>query len=43
MVFSELLFYSCYLCEEFNLNEDVADFLSNTYTDWYLPQSGEAV
>jgi|GEM_PF-1533165 hypothetical protein len=43
MKLSALLNYSCYLFEEFNLNEDVADFLSNTYTDWYLPQSGEAV
>ena len=43
MKLSALLNYSCYLFEEFNLNEDVADFLSNTYTDWYLPQTGEAV
>jgi hypothetical protein len=43
MRLSALLNYSCYLFEEFNLNEDVADFLSNTYTDWYLQQTDEAV
>ena len=43
MRLSALLNYCCYLFEEFNLNEDVADFLSNTYTDWYLPQTGEVV
>ncbi|MFM6953774.1 MAG: hypothetical protein ACKOWL_02195 [Sphingobacteriaceae bacterium] len=40
---SALLNFCCYLLEEFNLSADVADFLANTYNDWYLPQAGEAV
>ena len=32
---STLLNYCCFLLEEFNLRKEIADFLYDTYSEWY--------